>query len=90
LTELLSKYDGSKITADYSIKINKENKDKFDPKSIVDKGLKRKFSILKLPKFLILHVQRFVKNDFFVEKNPTIVNFELENLDLTYLLPEEE
>jgi U4/U6.U5 tri-snRNP-associated protein 2 len=38
--------------------------------------------LIKLPKYLILHVKRFTKNNFFVEKNPTLVNFPLKNLDL--------
>jgi U4/U6.U5 tri-snRNP-associated protein 2 len=29
-----------------------------------------------------LYAQRFVKNSFFVEKNPTIVNFPVKNLEL--------
>jgi hypothetical protein len=29
-----------------------------------------------------VHLQRFTKNSFFLEKNPTIVNFPIRNLDL--------
>ena len=28
-----------------------------------------------MPNYLVLHVKRFTKNSFFIEKNPTIVNF---------------
>lgn len=35
-----------------------------------------------IPKFLILHIKRFTKNNFFVEKNPTIVNFPVKNLEM--------
>ena len=35
---LLKKYDGTTVDAQYSIKINRENKDKFDPKQI-DKSI---------------------------------------------------
>eukprot|EP01053_Blabericola_migrator_P000018 Blabericola_migrator_1__17@NODE_1005_length_5722_cov_152_220336_g691_i0_p1_GENE_NODE_1005_length_5722_cov_152_220336_g691_i0NODE_1005_length_5722_cov_152_220336_g691_i0_p1_ORF_typecomplete_len477_score90_91UCH/PF00443_29/2_7e44zfUBP/PF02148_19/1_4e12UCH_1/PF13423_6/9e06_NODE_1005_length_5722_cov_152_220336_g691_i0351465 len=39
-------------------------------------------SLWKLPKFLILHLKRFSKNSFFVEKNDTMVNFPAKDLDL--------
>ncbi|KII66179.1 U4/U6.U5 tri-snRNP-associated protein 2 [Thelohanellus kitauei] len=48
----------------------------------------KRFIIIKLPKYLILHVKRFSHNYFFDEKNPTIVNFPLKGLDLSgYLHP---
>lgn len=53
-----------------------ENKDKFDPKSM-NKSLQKKYTIKKLPKILIFHMKRFVKNEFFMEKNITIVKFPL-------------
>lgn len=31
--------------------------------------IKRKYKITKLPRFLILHMKRFTKNEFFIEKN---------------------
>lgn len=40
------------------------------------------YKIRKLPKFLIFQLERFTKNNFFLEKNPTIVSFPLNNLDL--------
>lgn len=43
-------------------------------KSYKDNFLKR-FEITRLPKFIILYIRRFTKNTFFVDKNPTIVNF---------------
>lgn len=48
---------------------------------------RRRFRITKLPRFLVLHIKRFLKNQFFVEKNPTIVNFPVKNLDLAACLP---
>ena len=78
---LLKKYDGTTVDAQYSIKINRENKDKFDPKQI-DKSIQKTYTIKKLPQFLILHMKRFTKNDFFMEKNITIVNFPLKDLKL--------
>ncbi|KAJ0602432.1 putative ubiquitinyl hydrolase 1 [Helianthus annuus] len=32
-------------------------------------------------------MRRFTKNDFFVEKNPTIVNFPMKNLELKDYIP---
>lgn len=43
-------------------------------KSYKDNFMKR-FEITRLPKFIILYIKRFTKNTFFVDKNPTIVNF---------------
>lgn len=43
-------------------------------KTYKDSNLKR-FEITRLPKFIILYIKRFTKNTFFLEKNPTIVNF---------------
>jgi len=58
---------------------------KFDGQAISDdiKIGRRQFKILKLPPFLILQIKRFTKNNFFVEKNPTIVNFPIRNLDMS-------
>lgn len=43
-------------------------------KTYKDNYLKR-FVITKLPRYIILYIKRFTKNTFFLEKNPTIVNF---------------
>ena len=48
---------------------------------------RRRFKIKKLPKHLMLHMKRFTKNNFFVEKNPTIFNFPIKNLDLAAVVP---
>ncbi len=46
-------------------------------------GDRRRYVITRLPRHLILHVKRFSKNtQGFVEKNPTIVNTPVRNLDL--------
>lgn len=50
-------------------------------KTYKDFHLKR-FIIIKLPKYLILHVKRFSHNFFFKEKNPTLVNFSIKGLDM--------
>lgn len=35
-----------------------------------------------MPKYLILHMKRFLPNKFFMEKNPTVITFPLQDLDL--------
>jgi U4/U6.U5 tri-snRNP-associated protein 2 len=44
-------------------------------------NLLKRFQITSLPPFIILYVRRFTKNTFFVEKNPTIVNFPVVSID---------
>ncbi|GAB6018857.1 U4/U6.U5 tri-snRNP-associated protein 2 [Chamberlinius hualienensis] len=57
-------------------------------KTYKDSTMKR-FEIRKLPPYLILFIKRFTKNTFFVEKNPTIVNFPIKNIDLGDILSPE-
>ena len=47
---------------------------------------RKRYSLLKLPPFIIFHLSRFTKNNFYMEKNPTIVNFPIKDLDLSHLL----
>jgi len=49
----------------------------------------KRFELIQLPEYLILTYNRFEKNRFFVEKNPTIVNFPISNLDLMECLAED-
>ncbi|KAI8354167.1 hypothetical protein BD560DRAFT_438335 [Blakeslea trispora] len=44
----------------------------------------RKYSIVRLPQFLIFHIKRFSKNNWSSEKNPTIVNFPIKNIDMSH------
>ncbi|KAH0985985.1 hypothetical protein GBA52_013162 [Prunus armeniaca] len=46
-----------------------------------------RYRVTRLPQYLILHMQRFTKNNFFVEKNPTLVNFPVKNLELKDYIP---
>jgi U4/U6.U5 tri-snRNP-associated protein 2 len=46
-------------------------------------GIVRRYKILKLPPYLILHIKRFSKNNWTTEKNPTIVNYNMDCLDLS-------
>jgi len=45
-------------------------------------GEKRRFQLSRLPRYLIIHYKRFTSNNWFKEKNPTLVNFPLYNLDM--------
>ncbi|XP_037964253.2 U4/U6.U5 tri-snRNP-associated protein 2 isoform X2 [Plutella xylostella] len=73
LYQLLSKFNGQ---ASKEYKTYKEN------------FLKR-FEITELPPYLILYIKRFTKNTFFVEKNPTVVNFPVKNVDFGDILTPE-
>lgn len=47
------------------------------------RGTLKKFRLVQLPRYLIIHIKRFSTNtQFEVEKNPTIVSFPIKNLDL--------
>ena len=46
----------------------------------------KRFQVTKMPVYLVLCYKRFTNNTFFKEKNPTIVNFQINDLDLTDLL----
>ncbi|CAN0316790.1 unnamed protein product [Ascophyllum nodosum] len=43
---------------------------------------RKRYALRRLPRYLIFHLARFTKNNFYVEKNPTIVNFPVKNLEL--------
>jgi len=66
LFDVLAKYNGSKYT------------------DILRAGYqqRKRYGLLKLPPFLIFHLSRFTKNNFYQEKNPTIVTFPVKNLEL--------
>lgn len=49
----------------------------------------KKFQLTGLPPYLILYHKRFTKNTFYIEKNPTIVNFPVKNIDLSEYLTDE-
>ncbi|KAL6511786.1 hypothetical protein OROGR_021383 [Orobanche gracilis] len=61
---------------------------KFDGITVSEVGTTRiRYRVTKLPQYLILHMLRFKRNNFFVEKNPTLVNFPLKNLELKDYIP---
>jgi U4/U6.U5 tri-snRNP-associated protein 2 len=70
LSKLLSKFDGMTLTESLIGRYHEQ----------------KRFRITKLPSYLLIQIKRFEKNSFFVEKNPTIVNFPVRNLDLTPFL----
>lgn len=67
-------------------KFNATNEKEY--KTYKDSFMKR-FEITRLPAFVILYIKRFTKNTFFLEKNPTIVNFPIRNVDFGDILTEE-
>ena len=62
---------------------------KFDSSRVHDdiKNGRRRYRLTRLPSYLVLHFKRFTKNNFFWEKNPTIVNFPVRNLELRDVIP---
>ncbi|KAI9478879.1 MAG: hypothetical protein EXX96DRAFT_483344 [Benjaminiella poitrasii] len=57
---------------------------KFDGQKVQEvANERRKYSIIRLPELLIFHIKRFHKNNWASEKNPTIVNFPIKNLDMS-------
>ncbi|KAF6175329.1 hypothetical protein GIB67_021834 [Kingdonia uniflora] len=46
-----------------------------------------RYRVTKLPPYLILHMRRFTKNGLFIEKNPTLVDFPVKNLQLKKCIP---
>ncbi|KAK4800935.1 hypothetical protein SAY86_021422 [Trapa natans] len=64
---------------------------KFDGESITEVVrphiARMRYRVTRLPQYLILHMRRFTKNNFFVEKNPTLVNFPVKNLELKDYIP---
>ncbi|XP_058080338.1 uncharacterized protein LOC131228591 isoform X2 [Magnolia sinica] len=64
---------------------------KFDGESITEVVrpciARMRYRVTRLPQYIILHMRRFTKNNFFVEKNPTLVNFPVKNLELKDYIP---
>uniref|UniRef100_A0A803KX60 USP domain-containing protein n=1 Tax=Chenopodium quinoa TaxID=63459 RepID=A0A803KX60_CHEQI len=59
---------------------------KFDRETITEvvhpQLAKMQYRVTKLPPYVIMHIRRFTKSNNFVEKNPTIVNFPVKNLEM--------
>ncbi|KAI9362402.1 hypothetical protein BD770DRAFT_470440 [Pilaira anomala] len=57
---------------------------KFDGHKVQEVGnTMKRYSITRLPQFMIFHIKRFHKNSWTHEKNPTIVNFPIKNVDMS-------
>jgi hypothetical protein len=53
--------------------------------------VRKQYRIKELPRYLVLHFCRFTKNNFNLEKNPTIVTFPVRNLEMApYLFQDED
>ncbi|KAJ3197158.1 hypothetical protein HK101_005675 [Irineochytrium annulatum] len=56
---------------------------KYDGVSAKESGnVLQRMKVTRLPQFLIFHIKRFTKNNFNTEKNPTIVNYPIKNVDM--------
>lgn len=66
LFDVLTKYNGVKLS------------------DTVKSGVqsRKRYVVKKLPKYLIFHFARFTKNNFYSEKNPTIVHIPVKDLEL--------
>ena len=73
LYNILSKFNG---TTEKEYKTYKDN-------------FLKKFEVTRLPPYIILYIKRFTKNTFYVEKNPTIVNFPIKSIEFGELLSPE-
>lgn len=62
--------------------LEKFNGQKWSDLILKGKQVRRQYLIQRLPDYLLLHLVRFKKNNFYVEKNPTIVNFPVKNLEM--------
>ena len=60
---------------------------KYDGETVTDRmvrgeRVRKRYTLKRLPDILVCHFARFTKNNFFREKNPTIVNFPVKNLEM--------
>lgn len=64
---------------------------KFDGETVTEvvrpTAARMRYRVTRLPRYIVLHMKRFTKNNFFMEKNPTLVNFPVKNLELKDYLP---
>ncbi|KAM7270055.1 hypothetical protein ACFE04_029269 [Oxalis oulophora] len=64
---------------------------KFDGETITEvvrpHVARMRYRVTRLPQYLIFHMRRFTKNNFFMEKNPTLVTFPVKNLELKDYMP---
>ncbi|KAL7676249.1 hypothetical protein ACOME3_002505 [Neoechinorhynchus agilis] len=70
LLTILNKFDGK---CEHEYKTYKEN-------------FMKRYRILRLPEYIIIYYQRFTRNNFYLEKNNTIVNFPIKDVDFGFLI----
>lgn len=46
-------------------------------------GMRRRFHLMTAPPYFIFHIKRFMKNNYFTERNQTIVTFPLDDFDMS-------
>mmetsp|Transcript_15717 Transcript_15717/g.33230 ORF Transcript_15717/g.33230 Transcript_15717/m.33230 type:complete len:635 (-) Transcript_15717:170-2074(-) len=90
LVNVLRKFDGVSFSDVLAMQQQQQQPTtKGDNNNGIIVSKKRRYRLKKLPNYLILHLSRFKRNGFFVEKNPTIVMFPVKNFDLSsYVFPE--
>jgi U4/U6.U5 tri-snRNP-associated protein 2 len=71
LEDLLSKFNGKDTFVSALFNLQEVN------------GMLKRYSIAELPEYLLLCIKRFTKNNFTSEKNPTIINFPVKNMDMS-------
>lgn len=88
LVNVLRKFDGVSFSDVLAMDLQRQQTtERYGDGTIISK--KRRYKLKTLPNYLILHLSRFKRNGFFVEKNPTIVMFPVKNFDLSsYVFPE--
>ncbi|KAJ0266933.1 hypothetical protein HA466_0008400 [Hirschfeldia incana] len=64
---------------------------KFDGETVTEvvgpRLARMRYRVTKSPPYLMFHMLRFKKNNFFKEKNPTLVNFPVKDMDLRDYIP---
>ena len=82
LFELLEKFDGRPVA---SVSSSSSSSDA----TATSTPTMSTYGLTRLPKYLILHIKRFSRNNYTMEKNGTIVSFPLRNLDMRQYMTEE-
>ncbi|KAF3530055.1 hypothetical protein DY000_02037822 [Brassica cretica] len=64
---------------------------KFDGETVTEvvrpRLARMRYRVTKSPSYLMFHMVRFKKNNFFKEKNPTLVNFPVKDMELRDYIP---
>ena len=90
LVNVLRKFDGVSFSDVLAMQHHPRSSETHGDDGGIIVSMKRRYRLKKLPNYLILHLSRFKRNNFSVEKNPTIVMFPVKNFDLSsYVFPNE-